>query len=337
MRSKFVVIAAVLAACSVMSGVAEAASSPGVSTGSASNVADNSAVLHALVNPNGESTTYYFQWGLTTAYGSAGRVHSAGKGLHAVAVTATATNLVPGTTYHYHLVATNRSRTSIGTDRSFKTGGHPPPGAATGPATSIGKFRATPTGTVTTNGETTAWLFQYGLTAAYGMETFGATVPASVPSATVSEPLSGLQPGAIFHFRLVAIHSNAPPSYGADQTFMTLPYPRLRPRVGAVTTPRADRKKPFAFTTFGSVTGPFPAALQCYGNATIRYILGRRQVAVALAAVQPNCTFAARVVFHRVPGRGRRSRIAILRVLVRFNGNGYLTPRSARSGTVTIR
>lgn len=336
MRSQFAALGAVVAALAVIPAVAQAASSPGVSTGSASSIGDNSAVLHGSVNPNGQATTYYFQWGLTSAYGTTGHLHSAGSGTVARAVTATATGLIPGTVYHYHVIASSRFGTSIGVDRTFKTSGHPPPGVITGPAIGIGKFTATVTGTVGTNGEATTWAFQYGPTPAYGYQTFGGVLPGSTPSATVSRQLLGLQPNATFHYRLVAFHNGQPLSYGDDQGFMTLPYPRPQPQLRVLTIPRTARKKPFVFTTYGSVRGPFAAALQCNGNTTIRYLLGRRQVAATVAGVQPNCAFSAAVAFPRLPGRGKKNRTVHLKVLIHFNGNGYLTPRGARSESVTL-
>ena len=70
--------AAVVSAVLVVAAVAVEASSPTVPTGSHSHVTDSSAVLHGTVNPNGSATTYYFQWGLTTAYRVQSADHSAG-------------------------------------------------------------------------------------------------------------------------------------------------------------------------------------------------------------------------------------------------------------------
>ncbi len=336
MRSQFAALGAGVVVLAAVTGVAQAASSPGVATGSASSIGDTSAVLHGSVNPNGRATNYYFQWGLTPAYGTTGHLHSAGSGTVARAVTATATGLIPGTVYHYHVVAASNFGTSIGADRTFKTSGHPPPGVTTGPAISIGKFTAAVTGAVSTNGEATTWVFQYGPTPAYGYQTFGGVLPGSTPSATVSQQLLGLEPNATFHYRLVAFHDAQATSYGADQTFMTLPYPRPQPRVRAFTAPRTARRKPFVFTTYGSIAGPFAAALQCNGNVTIRYLLGRRQVAATVAGIQPNCAFSGGVTFTRLPGRGKKKRTVHLKVWVHFNGNGYLTPRSSRPQSVTL-
>ncbi|MBV8220530.1 MAG: hypothetical protein JO325_18855, partial [Solirubrobacterales bacterium] len=61
-----------------MAALAIAAASPSVTTGSDSHVTDTSAELLGTINPNGNSTAYYFEWGLTAAYGVASVEHSAG-------------------------------------------------------------------------------------------------------------------------------------------------------------------------------------------------------------------------------------------------------------------
>ena len=96
-------------------------------------------ICSGTINPNGNSTAYYFEWGLTTAYGVTSVEHSAGHGTKPVAVSTTASALIPGTVYHYRLVAANGSGSATGADRTFKTAGNPPPGVSTGPATQISK------------------------------------------------------------------------------------------------------------------------------------------------------------------------------------------------------
>ena len=48
----------------------EIAGAPVVVTGIASSITDTGATLHGTVNPDGNPTTYHFEYGLTTAYGS---------------------------------------------------------------------------------------------------------------------------------------------------------------------------------------------------------------------------------------------------------------------------
>jgi formylglycine-generating enzyme required for sulfatase activity len=94
---------------------------PTVSTGSASAITTTTATLNGTANPNGLSTTYYFQYGTTTSYGSSTTSTSTGEGSSSVSVSASLTGLSKNTTYHYRLVATNSAGTSVGSDKSFIT------------------------------------------------------------------------------------------------------------------------------------------------------------------------------------------------------------------------
>jgi uncharacterized delta-60 repeat protein len=99
---------------------------PSVSTGSATAVKTGSATLNGAVNPNGLPTTYYFEYGKTTAYGSdiSGAALSTASSSEPVSVPLT--GLAPSTTYHYALVAANADGTTVGADQTFKTSAAPP-------------------------------------------------------------------------------------------------------------------------------------------------------------------------------------------------------------------
>jgi hypothetical protein len=338
MNRKLKLLAAFVATSAILVGIAVAASSPSIATSSTSSVTSSSAVLHGSVNPNGASTTYSFQWGLTNTYGLSNPLKSVGSGTKSVSVHITASGLIPGTVYHYRLVALNRFGGVVGSDRTFKTHGNPPPDAATGPASQISASSATVSGVINPHREKTTWLFQYGLTAAYTVQTFGGSVPAGSSPVVVIQQLQGLLPGTMFHYRIVAVHGSSVVQVGADATFMTFPSPRPIPRVRARTTPRRDSSAPYLFTTSGTVIGPssIPQSLSCFQNATVRFFLGNRQVGVSLAPVAPNCTFSIQTAFHHLPGRGKKHRQVRLRVLIHFRGNGYLAPSDARSETVTL-
>ena len=338
MRRKLEVAAAVMLSGGLLAAVALAAASPSVVTGSASHIKDTSADLHGTVDPNGASTTYYFQWGLSTGYGVNGTSHSAGSGTGNTSVTDTAGSLIPGTTYHYRLVASNCYGTSVGADRTFTTTGHPPPDVATGPATQLSANGATVTGVVNPHGEQTTWTFQYGTTVSYGSQTFGGTVNAGQAPVSVASQLQGLAPGTIFHYRLVATHGGATTTYGSDATFMTYPARRPVPRVRSATRPHRAKRRPYVLTTTGSIGPPssIPAAYACSGNVEIRFLNGSRQSALTFVGVQPNCTFSGQTVFKRLPRRGRHNGQVDLRVIVRFLGNGYVAPHAARAERVTL-
>ena len=94
---------------------------PGASTGAAKNVTDTAATLTANVNPHGQPTSYFFEYGSTTKYGARTANTSAGNGNKAVAVSAPVTGLKPTSTYHFRIVAFSPEGTTRGGDRSFKT------------------------------------------------------------------------------------------------------------------------------------------------------------------------------------------------------------------------
>jgi phosphodiesterase/alkaline phosphatase D-like protein len=329
--------AVMVSAVLVVTAVAVAASSPTVTTGTHSHVTDTSAVLHGAVNPNGKATTYFFQWGLTTEYGVNSVARSAGHGTKSVAVSTTATSLIPGTTYHYRLVATNGSGESIGADRTFTTAGNPPPIVATGPATQVGKNTVTVTGVISPNKQATTYYFQWGTSTSYGQQTLAAAVPAGTAPVTVSTTLTGLEARTIFHYRLVAAHGNTAPQPGLDASFMTLPRHRPVPSIRARTTPAHAAHKPFVFTTSGQIKGPkfIPTIYDCRGNVTVRFLLGGRRIGSTLLPLQPNCKFSGQTVFNHLPHNGHLPRPVRLTVVVRYAGNGYLTPRKAAPETVS--
>jgi Concanavalin A-like lectin/glucanases superfamily len=99
---------------------AKLASKPVASTGGATAITDTSATLNGSVNPVGQQATYRFEYGTSTAYGSrtTDRTVSPTDDLsHSVA--AGVSGLTPGATYHYRLVATNATGTTVGADQSF--------------------------------------------------------------------------------------------------------------------------------------------------------------------------------------------------------------------------
>jgi hypothetical protein len=93
---------------------------PTATTGAASAVTATTATLNGTVSANKESTTYRFEYGITTAYGAQTPAGTA-SGNASRAVSAGITGLLPSTTYHFRLVATNASGTATGADSQFTT------------------------------------------------------------------------------------------------------------------------------------------------------------------------------------------------------------------------
>ena len=305
-----------------VAGVASAAGSPAVTTGAATKVGNSTAVLNATVNPNGHATQYDFTLGPTTAYGVTTTLRTVKAGTKAVAVKVTVTGLTPGTTYHYRINAISTGGAVVGADRAFTTTGHPPAAVVTGGAVNVGKTVATPTGVINPEGATTTWVVQYGLTPAYGLQSFANTLAAVDTSLSVSATLTGLAPATLFHYRIVAYHGGNVVSAGADATFFTEPSKRPVPKMTAHTSPGKDRRAPYSFTTSGSLGGAshIPALQRCTGNVGVRFYNGRHQLAFVVAAVRPNCKFSIGSSFRRLHGKGP----VRLKVTVDYRGNGYI-------------
>jgi hypothetical protein len=91
-----------------------------VTTGRASNITRSSAILNGTVNPNGLTTTVYFQYGRTTNYGffTANRTYT---GNTTQSVSLRIPRLRANTKYHFRLVETNNGVTTYGSDMTFKT------------------------------------------------------------------------------------------------------------------------------------------------------------------------------------------------------------------------
>jgi hypothetical protein len=89
--------------------------------GGTSSITTIGAQLNGSVNPNGVSTTYHFEYGLTISYGSSTQSGSAGSGTGAVSVNATLSGLASGSVYHYRLVAASSGGTTGTSDTSFTT------------------------------------------------------------------------------------------------------------------------------------------------------------------------------------------------------------------------
>ncbi len=84
-------------------------------------VGPTTAMLSGGVYPNGLDTTYYWQYGTTTSYGSQTAAVDIGSGQVPVAATGALSGLAAGTTYHYRLVAHNGDATMYGYDSELTT------------------------------------------------------------------------------------------------------------------------------------------------------------------------------------------------------------------------
>jgi hypothetical protein len=200
--------------------------SPAVTVNGPTQITDSSAILSVTINPNGLSTGYYAQWGLTAAYGHMGPVSPIPIPSGATNVSAWMVGLSPNTTYHYQVVATNSAGSGYSADLTLTTASGPPlgppPEATTGTAWVMSATNAGVVGSLNPNAQDTTYYFQWGTTAAYGNTTPLQTLVAggSIGWHPVGADLTGLNPSTIYHYRLVATNASGT-VFGADQTFTT--------------------------------------------------------------------------------------------------------------------
>ncbi len=97
---------------------------PTAQTGVASAVAQSTATLSGSVDPEGMATSYYFEYGVTDAYGSQTGTQRAGSGKLSAATVTVLSGLGALVTYHYRLVAASRGGTTYGADATFTTTGY---------------------------------------------------------------------------------------------------------------------------------------------------------------------------------------------------------------------
>jgi hypothetical protein len=94
----------------------EVMSTPSVTTLPASDLTPGAAILNGSVNPNGAATGAWFEWGMNTDYGNTTMLTNVGSGTNNLSVSAPISGLVPLTTYHFRMVATNSWGTGYGGD-----------------------------------------------------------------------------------------------------------------------------------------------------------------------------------------------------------------------------
>ncbi|HXC19544.1 MAG TPA: hypothetical protein VNT80_06505, partial [Acidimicrobiales bacterium] len=175
---------------------------PSILVASASPVHDTSARVIADINPNGLATTWVVRFGATTSYGGSTAALAAGSSTEPGDHAATLSKLVPNTTYHYDVVATNAAGTTIGPDEHFVTTG--PPILSPASFTSLTPTSVTLKATVWPGGHGTVWYFQYGTTTTYTSATAALLLPATTRPLAVSKAIANLEPNTTYHFRLVA-------------------------------------------------------------------------------------------------------------------------------------
>jgi|GEM_PF-2255862 len=198
--------------------------SVGTSEGFPDATTGEAATLGGIVDPNGQSTTYQFEYGTSSgSYKTTVPIptESAGSGMNGKWMSYKITGLTRGTTYYFRITATNPGGKVSGSEVSFTT--QDAPTAVTMPAWGIKQSGAELEGNVSPHGETTQYWFEYGMTTSYG--TSVPLSPESLSAGGYSTPVyqgvNDLKGETLYHYRVVA-ENQLGTDFGEDQTFTSL-------------------------------------------------------------------------------------------------------------------
>ena len=213
---------------SEMRGTITVPGTPAAATGAASEVGQTAATLNGSVKPEGNATSYYFEYHATSGpilKTTQTSEPASDFALHPVS--ASLSGLAPSTEYHVQLVAIyGTSSTALGGERTFTTSAPSKPLVATGRAVPVSETGATLNGTVNPDGAATSYSFEYGPGATYGLQTVPQRAGEDGVNHPVSAALTGLTVATTYHFRLVA-ENGLGLSDGGDETFTTASPPSL--------------------------------------------------------------------------------------------------------------
>ncbi|HST56187.1 MAG TPA: hypothetical protein VLJ42_09905 [Solirubrobacteraceae bacterium] len=199
----------------------------------ASAITPNGAALNGTVDAQGSDTSYHFEYGVDTSYGSVTTPDGGPlSGQGAQPASSPVTGLQPNTTYHFRIVADNGTGgPQAGADQIFITA----PAAAAG-ATDITTVRALLTGTVNPHGSPATYHFEY--TSVTPSPVVGTTAEADAGTDNADTPVTAssgsLAPGTTYTVHVVLTDTGTGvTTTGVDGTFTTDPAPTAA--TGAVT------------------------------------------------------------------------------------------------------
>jgi hypothetical protein len=178
-------------------------------------VGQTNATLRAQIIPEGRETTYHFEYGETTSYGTSvpGPAGTVGSGYAPVQVPAAElTGLKIGTTYHYRVVAVNEFGTTDGPDQEFTTLAALLSKAS---VSDVAATSATLEAQINPLGTDTSAYFQYGTVSCTANPASCTDVPnpsgTDLGSAESGQTLSihqqNLTPDTTYYFRVVATNA----------------------------------------------------------------------------------------------------------------------------------
>jgi hypothetical protein len=129
------------------------------------------------------------------------------------------TNLTPGSTVHFRVVAKTSEGTVFGGDQEYTLAAAPMPQVRTGEPSRVRAGFAKVDARVNPMGLATRFHFEYGRDATYGQETVDDYAGVETTPRTVIGEISGLTPGVTYHYRVVAENASGK-ALGSDHTLV---------------------------------------------------------------------------------------------------------------------
>lgn len=212
---------------------------PDAKTDTVSNVELSGSTLNGEIDPEGVPLTlcqfeYGTEPGVYTKTAECSPPPGSGKGL--VPVSARLSGLQPNTLYYYRVLAANANGSVPGEPASFVSfKAVPAVNDSTPFASNVTQLTATLNATIDPNNAPVAYHFIYGTSTAYGssIPVPDGILPPGTTDQTITQQLTGLTPGTVYHFALVAIGPGGQ-SVGADETFQTPGVPPPTTSTGTV-------------------------------------------------------------------------------------------------------
>jgi hypothetical protein len=325
-------------------------SGPGTNGTYALSATATGAQLSGGVYPNGIDTTYWWEYGPTTAYGQQTPATDIGSGTGPVAVSDTLTGLSPGTTYHYRLVAQNQTGTEYGYDFTVTTPASSTTSPTQGTATTTTATTPTPTPTPTTTATSSPPVTESG-SGSSGTSTTPASAPLvtnvkvapAASAATISATIAGSGEATTYSFHYgptAALGQTASGSLASSKSTATVTWALRNLSPGkvyylrAVATNAAGstqstlirfRTSPVTITRIATRGGNLVVVLRCHGSAPCRFRLqgrsGTRLMVSSHGYIRGNRTGTVTLALTRAfETLATHSRTAKLSVLSTWNG-----------------
>lgn len=185
------------------------ATAPFVQTNTEAVISNSTALVSGKITPNGAQTSYWFDYGPTTAILNHTTKQDIGAGYTPITAPTNITGLQSNTQYFFRLNAQNSVGITRGEVRSFTTNSTPTvPGKAptvqTADATNVVRSSASLNGKINSNGNDTTWWFEYGERTTLGNVTTFGNINANQLSTSVVASVSGLKPLTKYYYRINA-------------------------------------------------------------------------------------------------------------------------------------